>query len=325
MVQHTLSWWGIKNNGEDISPEIMRIINNAKQFIIVCGYNFTFRTSAGARPFFDALQAKSVAGIKVMLILPPKLHGKYNPQPAIIHHCLTNNLPVILNHQNHSKWLLTDEDLYYGSSNFTNASWKDRVEVVSIHEHTKLAKNWSQETIKDFKTFINKEIIDLNKPKRKMKNYRGLLTSTRNTWNGVKPLINKLNPSIQKVIITLENYDKIISCIESEVIKWFDCYSKKEFEMICNLSSRIINSVDDLCEYAYGNIYNETVYPDNIDVSEQNISEYNARYEQVISVIDQCIEELKVIKEDQETQNDLSIKNLSAINKLKQTIEKTIK
>lgn len=324
MIKHSLSWWGIKNNGEDITPEIMRIINSAKQFIIVCGYNFTFRTSAGARVLFDALLARSIAGVQVLLIFPPKLHGKYNPQPAIIHYCLTNNLPVILNHQNHSKWLLTDEDLYYGSSNFTNASWRDRVEVLSIHEHTMLRKNWSQDTIKDFKDFIDKEIVDLNKPARRMKNYRGLLTSTRNTWRNVKLLIKKLNPSIEKVVITLENYDDIISSINSEVVNWFDSYSKREFELICNLSSSIIRSVDELCEYAYGNIYNETVCSENINLPEKIISEYNALYKQATLVIDNCIKELPEVENDYYIQSDLSYANVSKINSMKQLIDKNI-
>lgn len=315
MVQHTFSWWGIKNNGEDITPEIMRIINSAKQFVIVCGYNFTFRSSVGARPFFDALKTQSLAGVKILLIFPPNLYGPHNPQPAIINHCLTNNLPVILNHHNHSKWLLTDEDLYYGSSNFTNASWKTKVEVLSIHEHTKLGKGWSQDTIKDFKNFIDNEIADLTATSRRMKNYRGLLTSTRNAWKSLKPLVQKFNPSIEKVKRTLGNYDNIISIVNQEVVSWFDYYSKMEFETICNLSSKILKSVDELFEYAYGNIYNETVEEDNIEINSSKIDEYNKLYEQLLFTIDECIENLP--KEDERNMNlelrDLNLKKIEAL------------
>lgn len=325
MIQHSSSWWGIKNSREDITSEIMRIINDADSFIIVCGYNFTFNTSAGARPFFDALRDKSLAGVQCLLIFPPNLHSAYNPQPNIINHCLTNNLPIILNHQNHSKWLLTDKDLYYGSSNFTNASWKNRVEVLSIHEHTFLG-NWAQQTIKDFKTFIDTEIADLNRPARRMKTYRGLLTSTKNAWKSIGLLVHKFNPSIEKVIKTLANYDQIISILNKEVVNWFDSYSKREFEIIYNLSSKILITVDRLCEYAYGNIYNETIKVDNIEkINQSVINGYNRLYQQVLKNVEECVEGLSEERADSIINSEVHFSNLQKINSIKQIIDETIK
>lgn len=323
MIQHSRSWWGIKNSGEDITNEIMRIINDADSFIIVCGYNFTFSKSVVARPFFDALIAKLSIGVQILLILPPKLHGKYNPQPKIINHCLTNNLPIILNHQNHSKWMLTDKDLYYGSSNFTDASWKDRVEVISIHEHTHLGKNWTQETIKDFKSFIDKEIDTLNTPARRMKNYRGLLTSTRAAWKVIKTLVLKFNPSIEKVILTLENYDLITSKLNEQIIYWFDQYDADEFEMIFRLSSKISQSIDNLCEYAYCYIFNESISFD-MDQTDQTIIEgYNNLYQIVLETIDTCIEELPNEPDINNTQSSLSEINLTKIKSFKELLNNT--
>src|ERR1700744_3505701 len=97
------SWWGIKNSGDDISNAMLNIVNNASAFIVVGGYNFTFSSSAGARPFFDALVQKLRSGVQVMMVFPPSLYAFGNPQPAIIRYCLRNRIGVILNHQNHSK------------------------------------------------------------------------------------------------------------------------------------------------------------------------------------------------------------------------------
>src|SRR5688500_10771602 len=118
MIKHEYSWWGIKDSGEDISKEMLDILKNAEQFIIIGGYNFTFNSSPGSRIFFDLLISKIREGIKILMIFPPSLSGMYNPQPQIIKYCLSAGIGVILKHQNHSKWVLTDLQMYYGSSNF---------------------------------------------------------------------------------------------------------------------------------------------------------------------------------------------------------------
>ncbi len=282
MIKYSNSWWGIKNSGDDITTEIMRIVNNADLFIIVCGYNFSFRTSAASRQFFNALVNRQTTGVQVLMIFPPYLSIKANPQPRIINHLITNGVPIILNQHNHSKWLLTDKDLYYGSSNFTMASWKQKVEVLSIHEHNNLNKNWSQNTIKDFKTFIDAEVANLSAAGRKMKSYCGLLTSTRTAWRSIKPLVKKFNPSIDKVIATMENYDEIFSILHEQLVYWFDYYNPKEFERMFNLSSRIALAIDTLCEYAMGHIYNESISPEKEVADPKIISEYNIFYGKAI-------------------------------------------
>jgi len=179
MVQLRNSWWGIKDTGVDIAGAMLTILNNAQAFIVVGGYNFTFGSSAGARPFFDLLTTRVKSGVKVLMLFPPYLHGKHNPQPDIIRYCFNNRIAVILNHENHSKWLLTDKQVYYGSSNFTNSSWLRRVEVLSLHDHTFINSDWARETVRDFYTFLRREIARLNAPQRRMISYRGLLTTTR--------------------------------------------------------------------------------------------------------------------------------------------------
>ena len=311
MIKHSNSWWGIKNTGEDITADILAIINNAEVFVLVCGYNFTFKTSAAARPFFDALVAQEANGIRILLILPPRLHGKYNPQPSIITHCMANNLPVILNHQNHSKWILTDKQLYYGSSNFTNASWKDRVEVISIHDHTNIGKGWAKDTITDFKNFIDKEIAGLNVRRRHMKDYRGLLTSTRAAWKSIKPMVLKFNPSIEKVVKTLGNYDNVVSILNEQIVYWFDFYEQSSFETIFTLSSKILSKLDNLCEYAYSEIYNESVEKDVQDIDKSIIEEYNTLYAGLIDTIDFSSQQLEVIIE---TEKDVVLDKFAGLN-----------
>lgn len=325
MIRTSNSWWGIKESGDDITSPMMNIINNANVFILLGGYNFTFRSSATSRPFFDALSAKLLAGVPVLMMFPPRLHGRFNPQPAIIQHCLNNGIGVVLNHQNHSKWLLTESQLYYGSSNFTNASWRDRVEVISLHDHTNIPNWWSTQTISDFRDFINKEVSDLTHPRRKMKTFRGLLTATRTTWRSIKPLISKLNPSIKKVISTIESYDEVQLMLEKEIVYWFDHYDKTNFQLVFELSSDIMRAIDDLCEFAYGSIYNESVDIDYNDVDEQKIASYNSLYKNAIAVIDISISKLSQNEEDNIIQSNYSAENVQRIESIQKLMNEHLK
>jgi len=269
------SWWGIKNTGDDISEYMMDIVKNANQFIVVGGYNFTFRDSAAARPFFEALTQRVRDGIKVLMLFPPNLHARFNPQPRIIRYCFGNGIAVILNHQNHSKWLLTDVQMYYGSSNFTTSSWKDKVEVISLHDHADLPnKRWALDTIQDFNQFLQDEVRDFSN-RRRMLDYPGLLANTIGVWGGLQPLILRLNPSIEKVKSTLSNYDKIQGTLREQVSYWFHNFNDELFSTVLRLSYDISSAVDRVCEYGYGNIYNETVEKDDIDLRLGVINTYN--------------------------------------------------
>src|SRR5690606_1211126 len=140
MISYTNSSWGIKRSTQNITNDIMSIITNANEFIIVGGYNFTFKTAGYT--FFAELRRKSLTGIPVLVILPPTLYGSGNNlQTNIINFCRLNGIGIILNGNNHSKWILTDKDLYYGSSNFSETSWTKKVEVVTIHNHCNIDKN----------------------------------------------------------------------------------------------------------------------------------------------------------------------------------------
>lgn len=319
------SWWGIKHSGDDISSHILAILDNASAFIVVGGYNFTFPSSAGSRPFFDLLLQKVRSGVPVMMIFPPSLHGRHNPQPAIINYCLSNGIGVILNHQNHSKWLLTETQMYYGSSNFTTASWGQRVEVVSLHDHADIPSWWSRETIKDFYDFIRQEMTRLREPARRMRSYRGLLTLTRTAWNRTRPLIRRLNPSIAKVKETLSNYDDVQAALREPLSSWFDQYEPPYFERLFDLSATIAVAIDDLCSYAYAHIYNETIEQDNTDLSPRTIDAYNALHEKALLTIDSALSKLPPLESDEPIQSQWALSNLDRLSKTEAVIIEYLK
>ncbi|MGB4831065.1 MAG: phospholipase D-like domain-containing protein [Chitinophagales bacterium] len=314
---HHYSTWGLKDSGEDITNDIIDIATNATSFIVAAGYNFSFR-HAGMM-FFNELTHKANNGIPVILIVPPHLAGQYNPQPKLINYCIANNIGVILNKSNHSKWLLTENDLYYGSSNFTPTSWRDRVEVVTIHRHRKIFMNWKRATILDFRLFIQREIADINNKRRNMHLYPGLIPLTVNTWNNIKPLIRRLNPSIEKVKETLENYETVELSLYFVIEQWFIQANQEGIEIIYSMSYEILEIINNICEYAYANIYNESIKNDEIQ-NKEVIDNYNNLHDKFIEVIDQQILTVEKLGNMKQRRSGLYEKNVGLINVLSERL-----
>ena len=274
---HHYSTWGLKDSGEDITNDIIDIATNATSFIVAAGYNFSFR-HAGMM-FFNELTHKANNGIPVILIVPPHLAGQYNPQP----------------------------------SNFTPTSWRDRVEVVTIHRHRKIFMNWKRATILDFRLFIQREIADINNKRRNMHLYPGLIPLTVNTWNNIKPLIRRLNPSIEKVKETLENYETVELSLYFVIEQWFIQANQEGIEIIYSMSYEILEIINNICEYAYANIYNESIKNDEIQ-NKEVIDNYNNLHDKFIEVIDQQILTVEKLGNMKQRRSGLYEKNVGLIN-----------
>lgn len=323
------SKWGIKDSGEDITNDIIDIVHSANTFIIIGGYNFSFRGMGLA--FFTEIVNKAQNGVPVLMIFPPFLFGGHNPQPRLINFCLAHNIGVILNHHNHSKWLMTENDLYYGSSNFTPTSWRDRVEVVTIHRHRNIASSWKRPTILDFRYFIQREIADLTNPRRRMHTYTGLVTLTVTTWNNIRPLVKRLNPSVEKVKQTIENFDEVELSLKFIVEEWFDFGNEEMLEEVYDMNGKILESVENLCEYGYANIYNETMLEDTIVKSEmrevnnrRTINKYNELHAQFESTLNTQISRLEKFTEVKKDSQILA-KNQSLLTKIGEQMNKNNK
>lgn len=292
---NSYSNWGLKRSTQDITNNIMSIITNANRFIIVGGYNFTFKTAGYT--FFAELKLKA-ATIPTLLILPPNLYGSGNSaQSNIIDFCNNNGIGIILNSYNHSKWILTDKDLYYGSSNFSETSWKRKVEVVTIHNHSKINSPWAIKTIIDFKDFIKEEIV-LIRNRSTMQRITGLIENTINIWNSIKVRIIKLNPSIEKVQITLNNYEDVILDLQETCILWYETSYFENFQEIQKLSSIILKKINTLCSFAYNNMFNEIINNGNsfkVDLNKEIVYTYNKYHSELLETIDICIKKLEFI------------------------------
>lgn len=302
------SQWGIKCQGEDITNDIIGMVQSANSFIVIGGYNFSFSNSG--QTFFNELVHKANNRVPVLMIFPPNLYGPYNPQPTLINYCLRNNIGVILSYQNHSKWLLSEQSLYYGSSNFSPTSWAQKIEVVTMHNHQRIGYQWANDTVNDFRRFIQREINAITR-RPTMNNYPGLIAQTQNTWNQITNLILRFNPSIEKVKTSLENYAIVELKLLELTQEWFYYSKPNDFSSIFKLNSSILSSINQLCEFAYANIYNESTDATNID-NKEIINSYNQFHDSFINTVDKCrafLENLQNGSFDDLTE-DLRIKNI---------------
>lgn len=311
------SEWGIKDSGTDISQDILDIANTASSFIVVGGYNFTFKTAGFT--FFNILKNKVKNGIPVLMIIPANLPGKWSKQPQIIKYCLQHRIALILNGNNHSKWLLTEKDLYYGSSNFSETSWKNKIEVVSIHKHSAITKKWKTDTINDFKKFILAEINRLNN-RPKMTSIKGLIKRTIAVWNKILPLVKKINPNYEKAIDSMKNLNVIEDELESLALDAFLFYNEELFNQILYSNNEILNAIIELFEFAYANIYNEFLYESDLEVGDV-VETYNSLYNNFVNVVQKSMEKINAYSEDEfKLESNMLGANLSIINQIYEII-----
>jgi hypothetical protein len=244
------SKWGIKDSGVDFTPEIHSIIDNATTFIVVCGYNFSpynHRTSIIPR-----LIAQKNAGVDVLFIAPPTMWGFGNTRhTGNIQHLVNNNIGVVLNSNNHSKWLLSDYGYYYGSLNFTASSMTTKVEIVSfcdtLHRARRPIPQWMTDTKSELLNFAISELRNFNTVVATM----NLGTVNANTLRILRRTLTRIlryNPSIEKIETTLENYEDVRLELSSIIDNYFPLTS---FDKLNEYWRQINNSISTLDRLAF--------------------------------------------------------------------------
>jgi hypothetical protein len=276
--------WGLKNSGTDITDNILRIIVNAQSYLIIGGYNFSF-----GKNYMGIFTELSKKKIPKLMIIPSRLYGAKNPQNEIIRFCIKQNIGVILNSNNHSKWIVSEADLYYGSSNFSKTSWKSKIEVVNFNYGLNYFYDLNSRTREDFLQFVKKEIFDFQNRHSKYNTIR-IKNLALHTWRSIDKKIQKLNPDIQKVRNTLENYEDVLADLLSVSDEAFASNEYKVFQSISNSTRRIIDSIEVLCRYAYNEILNETNFEnENYDLDEKIAEKYNFYHSKFLERIEKEI------------------------------------
>jgi hypothetical protein len=240
------SKWGIKISGEDISTEIHNMIINAKVFVIVCGYNFS--TSKHPKSIVPKLISQRINGIEILFIAPPNLPAfNLSDHTNTIKELVQNNIGVILNSKNHSKWILSDYGYYYGSSNFTTTSMNQKVEVVSFCESLQNSSNpnWMLETKNELLKFAISELKVFNNRPNTI-NLGTVNVSVLTALNTALTKILRFNPEIEKVITTLLNYEEVRLELSTLIDIYYPFMSFEELNKFWQRINRIVLDLDRL-------------------------------------------------------------------------------
>lgn len=268
-----------------MSADIHDIIDNANDFVVVCGYNFSPYNNATS--IIPKLIAKRNAGLAVLIIMPPAMWGFGNTShSANIQYLLNNGIGVILNSNNHSKWMLSDHGYYYGSLNFTNASMTSKVEVISICNTLRTSSHiwWMDQTKQELLKFALSELNNFNSV-TSIQSLRHTNTKTLATLRLVLGLILRFNPEIEKVETTLNNYEQVKQQLCEIVDNYFPLVQLTVLDQIWNLINQAVFSLDSLAFIGNGIILK---HQDQTDFGSDVVS-YNAVHTQFLQQINGMI------------------------------------
>jgi hypothetical protein len=306
------SKWGIKRSTTDITVDIHEIIDKAKRYVVVCGYNFS--PYIHPTSIIPRLIVKRHAGVNILVIAPPRLWGFGNRHHlATIQYLLQNNIGVILNSNNHSKWLLSDHGYYYGSSNFTAISMTSKVEVASFCNVLTSTKTWWMLETK--KELLNFAIFELNSFNTRVAtlalgtlNIREL-TMLRMIYNRIL----RFNPDFEKVLTTLNNYEYVRQDLSQIIDLYFPLVTLENLGNIWGDVSSAMQKLDRLAVTGNNILIQQT--------SERGIERYRSIYNRRHKSFSQEIADLIKLIQTLDNDNNVQI-GLIELNRQMETLLK---
>lgn len=226
---------GLKQN--DLTTEFDNMINSANDLLIVCGYSFTKPTN-----YKSTLKKiiSSTAAVK-HCILPIDLFRSHDVNKPHAIELINNGVSVSLEPDNHSKWMMTENEMYFGSANFTNYSIEKRIEVAAFKQFIQ------NDLLKDEFLSFTKDSMSRMRLSSNRTRIRGVMTKNQRIISNNKALIKRFNPSIKKVTKTLDSISKIQSAINTLLANsyWLiDNKYYKELTRQASYYSRLLNRVN---------------------------------------------------------------------------------
>jgi hypothetical protein len=135
-------------------------------------------------------------------IMPLKLMNREANRNFAVH-LINHGVSVSIEENNHSKWLMSESEIYYGSANFSVGSLRDRLEVVSFRDFVA-----NDPLRRQFARFALQSMNNMRYNSQR-KRLSGIITKNQRLIAKAKPLVKKLNPSIEKVISTVESVNAV--------------------------------------------------------------------------------------------------------------------
>ncbi len=259
---------GLKEN--DITSHIYDLMDNAKDVIVIGGYSFT-KPSDVKSPLNKLI---NVDAKHKHCIFPLGFFGQKQNVPYAME-LIKNNVSVSFEHENHSKWLMTENGMYFGSANFSKYSLKSRIEVVTFKDF-----ETDDPFRKEFGAFTRQSMIRMKRDSNRA-NLKGQITRNYRLAENTKRCIKRLNPSIRKVYKTIEGVHTAHSYV-NEILQ-------NSFWFLDMIYYRDLNSVAQRFSINLNEIYNSAMklvinYEEGKDI-DQLINVYNSSCHNFLSEV----------------------------------------
>lgn len=269
IVEGNFRLTGLKQT--DITPEIINLINSAKDFIVICGYGFT--NHSNAKSILTKVVNSPVRSKHC--ILPITLYKGKDANRFKALHLIQNGVSVSVEEKNHSKWIMSENEIYYGSANFTIDSLEKKIEVATFR--TFIAHD---SILKEFASFITDSMKRMLSKSNRVK-VKGVITKNKQLASQTRNLIKRFNPSIEKVIQTVDSINFVRSSVH-EVVE--NCFWYLNDDLYREITKEAFNLDEIVKSISYRG--NELLEVDENSVSYQRkIYEYNKSCDRYLNSI----------------------------------------
>ncbi len=298
---------GIKNI--DITKEIDNIISKALNTLIICGYSFT-KTSNKKSTLLKIINSN--ARIKHCIFPISLFMSKdYNRYNAI--ELINNGVSVSLEPNNHSKWLLNENEMYFGSLNFTTHSIEKRIEVVTFKkfDNFDILKNefldFTIDSIKRMKSISHRNKI------------RSVITRNQKLYRINSKRIKRLNPSIRKIYSTINSIPKVKASIDQMIVNVYWLLEDQSYFSIFRNANTLfgdLSHIYDLGNRIILNYENDMQYSKIVEKYNYSVNRFQDRFEFFIGKSKNLIGNLETLPEISQKNKDLSIENVKILKEM---------
>lgn len=231
---------GIKRREDDLLLTIENIIESAEEFILIGAYNLSLAPSTLEK----LMNTKSHTKV---IILPYNSElNKY--KYSILKKLIKSGYIIIVNNNNHSKFIVTDKYTYTGSLNISEISMRHRIENISIY------KNLDECTLfeKDFQTIDIIEFVIDSIADNLNEGYLNILQTNSRLVDTINKICDCLIDDLNDINIFKDKYTSYTYSIQSIFYKHTNFNTKYDDlnSSIGNLQNKINNELGnpDICE-----------------------------------------------------------------------------
>ncbi|CAG2161344.1 hypothetical protein [Cupriavidus numazuensis] len=302
MIQHNkLEKSGIKI--ADITHDVHSIASNASKVLIICGYSFTKLTHIRS----VLKQVVNSGALAKHCILPLDLHGSKDANRQTAIDLIKNGVSVSVESMNHSKWLMSESSLYFGSANFTMMSLERRIEVVTFRNFLPIDPLRSE--------FLDFTLASFKKVKKS--SYRsklhGVISRNDKLISSNSGLIKSLNTSIEKVSSTVKAIGQVRSSLFLVMENSYWLLNDKHRMILWKFLHQTLNALGRIEANGYRILEAEKINDRDVKTYNQYCEIFNRNYKLLKSLADDFLESSK-------TEDEVTIQN----RRLALTYEKTL-